>query len=407
MNTNLQHQKIVGSDATLEPAALTPAALIEAAQKLAPLLREKAREAEIARRPLDEVIQAIRDSGIFSLMTPKRFGGHEADIDTFFEVALTLSRADASMGWLIAFYMEHTLWFCGFPQEFQEELFADQSYVLAPATLNIAGGSAQAVEGGYRVSGRWQWGTGIVHADWVLVGAMMAADDSPPAPVFFALPREDVEAIDTWHVAGMCSTGSYDIQIDDVFVPAYRTVAMLDLVNATTTMQLHDGPLYRTPLIPILGFASALSMLGAARGALDEYQTQTKAKIAANQQRAVGGAKDEGKQSVVASAALTINAAELVLRDVLREVMEYRIDASLEMRNSWLAHMSHAIFMCRGAVQDIVSVTGASGSRLESPIQRALRDISTGSNHILFDRESRYADYGRSLLDQPIQSTMV
>eukprot|EP00439_Symbiodinium_sp_Y106_P087754 s1_g290.t1 len=371
------------------------------------MLRERAREAEIARRPLDDVIDAIRESRLFSLMVPKCYGGHEADVDTFFEVSLILSRADASMGWLVSFYLEHSFWFCGFPEDFQKELFADQSYVLAPASLNLGAGAAEKVDGGYRVSGRWQWGTGIVHASWVLVGALMATEDGSPQPMFFAMPRDEVEAIDTWHVAGMCSTGSYDIKVDNVFVPENRTVAMFDLTNATTTSKIHEGPLYRTPLIPILGFASALSMLGAAQGALEEYQTQTKAKIAANEQRAGGAIKDEGKPSVVAAAALTIEAAELMLRDVLREVMEYRIDATQEMRGSWLSRMSHAIFMCRGAVQDIVSVTGASGSRLDSPIQRALRDISTGSNHVLFDREARYADYGRTLLDQPIQSFMV
>ena len=109
----------------------------------------------------------------------------------------------------------------------------------------------------------------------------------------------------------------------------------------------------------------------------------------------------------MAEAALTIDAAELILRDVLRDVMDQRDAASPETRGTWITRMAHAIFMCRGAVQDIVSVTGASGSRLESPIQRALRDISTGSNHVLFDREARYADYGRTLLDQPIQSMMV
>lgn len=386
---------------------LEPMELIEAAEKLVPLLRAKARDAELSRKPLDEVIDAIRESGLFSLMVPRCYGGHEADLDTFFEVALTISRADASMGWLVAFYMEHSYWFCGFPEEFQKELFSERPYILAPVTLNMTGGAAKEVEGGYRLSGQWQWGTGIIHADWVVVGALMSGDDGAPAPLFFAVPRDEVEAVDTWYVAGMCSTGSFDIKIDDVFVPKGRTVAMLELTNAVSTSRLHDGPLYRTPLVPILGFASALSMLGAAQGALEEYQTQTKAKIAAKQQRAGGTIKDEGKPSVVASAALTIEAAELLLRDVLRDVMEHRDAASPDLRSSWITRMAHAVFMCRSAVQDIVSVTGASGSRLESPIQRALRDISTGSNHVIFDRESRYADYGRTLLDQPIQSMLV
>ena len=386
---------------------LEPAALIEAAEKLVPLLRAKAREAEAARRPLDEVIDAIRESGLFSLMVPRCYGGHEADLDTFFEVTLALSRADASMGWLVAFYLEHSFWFCGFPEEFQKELFADRSYVLAPASLNMTGGAAKEVEGGYRLSGQWQWGTGVVHADWVMIGALMTDDDGNMKPLFFALPREQVETIDTWYMAGMCSTGSYDIKIDDVFVPSARTVGLFDLTDGTATSRLHDGPLYRTPLMPILGFASALSALGGAQGALDEYWAQSKAKIAANQLRAGGTIKDEGKPSVVAGAALEVEAAELLLRDVLRDVMDQRNTASRETRNSWLTRMAHAVFMCRGAVQSLVAVTGASGGRLDSPIQRALRDISIGSNHVIFDREARYADYGRTHLDQPIQSMMV
>lgn len=382
-------------------------ALIQAAEALAPLLREKAREAEIARRPLDEVIDAVKEQGLFSMMVPERFGGYEADIDTFFEVSLILSRADASMGWLISFYIEHAFWFCGFPEEFQKEVFAERSYALAPATLNISGGSATKVDGGYQLSGQWQWGTGIVHADWVMVGGLFAGDDGKPSPVFFALPRADVEAVDTWYVAGMCATGSFDIKIDNAFVPSYRTVSMVDLTNAIATRQFHDAPLYRTPLIPILGFASALPMLGAAQGALAEYQAQTKAKLAANVQRAGGTVQDQGKPSVVAAAALNIEAAELLLRDVMRDVMQHRETASRELRSDWISRMAHSVFMCREAVQDIASVTGASGSRLDSPIQRALRDISTGSNHVIFDRESRYADFGRTLLDQPVQSFMV
>ena len=386
---------------------MSPVELVEAAEQLAPLLQEKAREAEIARRPLDQVIDAIAESGLFALMVPRCHGGHEADLDTFFEVVLRLSQADASMGWLTAFYIEHSYWFCGFPEDFQKQLFADRPFALAPGSLSMAGGSADEVPGGYRLTGRWQWGTGIVHADWVMVGAMKIDAEGNLAPRFFAVPRDEVEAIDTWHVAGMCATGSYDLEIGEAFVPENRSVDMLGLINATAASEFHDGPLYRPPLVPILGFASALPMLGAARGALDAYRAHMTAKIEANEGRAGGLMTDDGKPAVVAEAALSIDAAELVLRDVLRDVMDQRNAASTATRGTWLSRMAHAVFMCRSAVQDILSVTGAGGSRLDSPIQRAMRDISTGSNHIIFDRETRYADFGRTLLDQPIQSFLV
>lgn len=386
---------------------MSHADLVAAAQRLTPLLAESAREAEIARRPLDHVIGAVRDSGLFSLMVPHVHGGHEADLDTFFDVVLTLSTADPAMGWLLGFYIEHNLWFCGFDESFQNELFADANYRLAPATLNAGGGGATRVDGGYRLDGQWQWGTGVIHADWVMVGGLLL-EDGVPAPVFFAVPRDEVEAVDTWHTLGMCGTGSWDIKISDVFVPEERAVAMLDLINASgEALRRHPGPLYRTPLLPVLGFAASIPLLGAARMALESYRSQITDKIAAGTESVGGALRDGAKPAVAAQAALTIDAAELLMRDVLADVMAQRNDAAIETRSAWLSRISHAVFMCREAVQDIASVTGASGAFLDNPIQRALRDITTASNHVVFDREMRYADYGRILLDQPIQNLMV
>ena len=156
---------------------MTPDDCINAAHDLAPLIREKAREGELARRPLDEVIDAVRESGLFSMMVPKRYGGHEIDIDTFFEVVLILSEADTSMGWLTGFYIEHAFWLAEYPEEVTDKIFGEDDYVLAPVALNISGGAATPVDGGYRLSGRWAWGTGITHATWVIAGCMATDDE--------------------------------------------------------------------------------------------------------------------------------------------------------------------------------------------------------------------------------------
>ena len=103
---------------------------------------------------------------------------------------------------------------------------------------------------------------------------------------------------------------------------------------------------------------------------------------------------------------MAIEGGDPTRRALLDEAMAQRDQASMETRITWLTRIGHAVFMCRDAVQDICSVTGASGSRLENPIQRAMRDITTGSNHVIFDRESRYADYGRLLLGQPPQNPL-
>ena len=382
---------------------MTHEELIEAAEKLAPLFREKAREAELARRAPDDVIEAVKASGLYSMMVPRKFGGQEADVDTYFEVVLTLARADASLAWLTAFYIEHNFWALGYDESVLEELFADQPFVLAPVSLNAGGGGAERVDGGFRLNGQWSWGTCVVHGDWVMPVGMVPGE----LPQLFLLPKSEVELIDTWFVSGMCGTGSLDYRIDDVFVPESHATPMTAFFGEPGQSPIrYDAPIFQTPLAPILGFAAGLPLLGAAQGALEAWSRETKIKIEEKRDRMGVLPGDDGKFSVAARAALTIDAAELVFRAVLRELMEERSAASRDTRSGWMSRMSHAIFMVRDAMAELATITGASGSRLDSPIQRALRDIQTASNHVFFDRESRYADYGRILTGQGAQSLL-
>lgn len=382
-------------------------ALIEAAEKLVPLVREKAREAEIARQPLDEVIDAIRESGLYSMMVPREHGGHEADIDIFFEVSLILSRADASTGWLTAFYIEHNYWALGFPKSLHAELFAERPYILAPVSMNAAGGGATRVDGGYRLSGQWSWGTGIMHADWAIPVGMVRTEGQPTTPMLFLVPRDQTETVDTWFVSGMCGTGSLDYIIDDVFVPETHATPIMDFFGPPGTSPVpYDAPIFQVPLAPILGFAAGLPALGAAQGALQIWSDLTAAKIERGEARA-GFLSQSGKPSVAARVALTLEAAELLFRGVLTDIMDQRYAASLETRAAWMSRIAHGVAMAREAMFELMSVTGSGDSRLDSPIQRAMRDVTIASNHVFFDRQSRYGDYGRVLTGQSAENVLV
>ena len=378
-------------------------ALIAAADALVPLFREKARECELARRPLDEVIDAVRASGLYSMMVPREYGGHAADIDTYFEVVLRLARADASQAWLTAFYIEHNYWALGFGKPVLDELFRDQPYVLAPVSLNPAGGGARRVDGGFRLNGQWSWGTCIVHADWVMPVGLVEGEP----PMLFLLPRREVELVDTWFVSGMCGTGSLDYRIDDVFVPEERAVPMFAVMGGPGTSPVpFDAPIFRTPLPPILGFAAGLPLLGAAQGALETWVAETQVKIAEKVDRMGVLPGDDGKFSIAAQVAMDLETAELLFREVLRDVMDQRYAASMETRSGWMSRLSHGVFIVRDAIARLATITGASGSRLDHPVQRALRDVQTAANHVFFDREQRYADLGRVLTGQSPQSLL-
>jgi len=375
--------------------------LIEKAQALAPLFRDTASEAEIARRPLAHVIDAVKDSGLYAMMVPKSYGGFEEDLDTFFEVVLILSRADASMAWLTGFLIEHNLWALNYPDAVCETVFGDNNYVLAPATLNVGAGRAESVEGGYRLSGQWQWGTGILHSSWVLAGGIAMVNDTP-VPTIFLITIEDVEPIDTWFMTGMCATGSWDFKIDNVFVPQERALGFLNILENTTGIsERFAGPLYRTPLMPVLGFAAGLPILGAAQAALAEFAAQTRKKIENKVLRL--GAPQTDLSSLLGEVSLKVETAELIMRNVLQDVMTKRNKATPEERSHWLAQQGYAVHTCKAAALQIAEATGASGGHLDNPVQRAIRDVSIASNHVIFSKDSRYGDIGRALLGQDAQ----
>ena len=242
--------------------------LVERARTLAPLLGQHSEEAERLRRPHDAVIEALEESELFKLMVPRALGGFELDLDTFLEVGLALGEGDASMAWVANFYIEHCWMFCHFPQEFQKTVFGDRGYTLAPASIAPTG-RATPVDGGFRLKGRWQWGTGVMHAHWVLLSAIVESPDNALDVRLFALPIADVAVEDVWYVDGMQGTGSNDIVVHDVLVPTDRTTAMADmLVGRSAASKLYPGPLYRTPTAAILALAAAMPSVGQARAAV-------------------------------------------------------------------------------------------------------------------------------------------
>ena len=207
----------------------------------------------------------------------------------------------------------------------------------------------------------------------------------------------DVEPIDTWHVTGMCATGSWDFEINDAFIPNDHALPFVQFLTATSGIaERFEGPLYRTPLMPVLGFAASLPILGAAQMALAEFTSQVKTKIANNATRS--GMPLSDVSSVIGEISIKIETAELVLRDVLHDVMATRNQATDDEISHWLARMASAAFTCKDAVLQLNEHTGASGGLLSNPIQRAVRDISIACNHVVFAKDRRFGEEGRILL---------
>jgi alkylation response protein AidB-like acyl-CoA dehydrogenase len=374
----------------------TPDELIDRARALAPLFAEQAGPSERLRRPTDEAIAAVEEAEIFKLMVPRRYGGLELDMDTFVEVVLALSEGDASLAWVTAFLIEHNWMFCLFPETFQKALFADRSYVLAPGMIAPTG-VAKPAPGGVVLSGRWPFATGVWHSSWIIAGAILLNDDEVPDPRFFAVPREDVTIDDTWHVDGMSGTGSPDVVIEDCFVPEDRSVSILAMNRGCAPgAEIHDGPLYRTPMVPLLCATAAMPSLGQARALVRQYAQR----LPERKRMGFGPTQAEHVPAQIRLARLSIGAhqAELLLRDTVRELCVLRDRSQAGDRARLQAQLATVVDQSKRIVSDVCAASGASAHRLTDAFQRARRDVEVMACHVAFDLDASLESTGKAVL---------
>ncbi len=390
-------------------AALTPEILAERTAALAPRIAAAAGEAERLRRPMDEIWNALRAAGYFYMFVPRRFGGLEVTTDQFIDITLPIAQACASTAWAASFCAEHNWMLAHFPAETQEALFgADFPYVITPG-VTMPMGQAVAVEGGYRVSGRWKWGTGVMHADWIMAAALVVGAEGPPTVLWCLFPAGDAEVLDTWHVAGMVGTGSNDIAVADLFVPAARTASLAPIASGRGAgARLYDNPLYRMPSLPFLAMTAAISALGAARSALGAYRQRLASHV---RMGAVSvQAEKPAAQIRLGKAEVMIAVAEQAVRQAGRDNLASGAlegEAQLSARIANRARVAYAVSLCRDAVALLAEAAGSGAQMLDQPFQRAVRDLAVISTHVAFDVDTAYELHGRALIGLPPNSMLV
>src|SRR4029079_1234684 len=199
--------------------------LVSRARALQPLLREHAAMADAERKAPDPVIDAVTAAGFYRLLSPRQFGGYEAEVRTVLEISELLGQADGSVAWLVGLGATAAWMASHFSDRARSEVFADNG------DARIAGaatpGPARRVDGGLRVSGRWAYASGCPHATWAGIVAIVADDSGQPADAYWCLvPASDLRIEDTWRTPGRRGTGSNTWVGEDGLVPDYRTIPM-------------------------------------------------------------------------------------------------------------------------------------------------------------------------------------
>lgn len=387
---------------------LTPAELTRRTTALAPMIAAHAAETERLRRIPEPVSSALRKAGFYRQFVPKTFGGMATDVDSFIDASLPIAEACASTAWVATFCAKDNWFLAHFPPETQADLWGGGTPYVVAAAVNSPPGRAVRVDGGFRVTGAWKYGTGIAHADWVLAGAMLGGGDGPPLPLGTLFPAGEAEVLDTWHAAGMAGTGSHDIRVSELFVPEAKTVPLAGiLVGRGAGSRRYPEPIYSAPMVPFLAATTAVPVLGAAKSALRHFRERLggHAKPGAE----IKQADRPAAQIRLAEADLMVNAAQLLVRDAGRRAVaagELEGPEQTPVRIAVRAQAAQAAGLCRQAALHLAEGAGSGAHMLDQPFQRIVRDINVMASHFGFDVDIAYELHGRALLGLPPNSPL-
>ena len=298
------------------------AALIERATGLLPRLRERSVATNRARQAAAETVKDFWDADLWYLLKPKKFGGPEVRIDTAFEIASVLSKGDGSAAWVWTVMGVHDLFMAYFDRKAQEEYWANDRTLSASSFA--PSGRVTPAPGGYKLSGKWSFCSGIDHAQWMLLGGiagMLSQDPPIPDIRYMLLPKSDVTVIDDWHVMGLSGTGSKSCTAEDVFVPEHRMVKNADFLAGTTPgTKVHPAPLYKAPVWAIFPFCISSAAPGMAKGACEAFIAEMKARSASFDHSPL--ARKPNVQLRLSEASALADAAELLYMRSLKETID-------------------------------------------------------------------------------------
>jgi 3-hydroxy-9,10-secoandrosta-1,3,5(10)-triene-9,17-dione monooxygenase len=358
------------------------------------LFRSEAELGDDVRHLPDDSVAAMIDIGLPSVLVPSRFGGQELRMDTWFEVTREVARADAAHGWCAGLLMHVPHLITYFPDEAQAAVWADGPNVpTAASVLPVAQVTEE--DGGYRISAKSPFTSGVNHAQWVFVGGFLKGE-GPPRWLFFLVPPGSYEVLDTWQTVGMRGTGSNTISVEDVFVPREHTMAVEDLVEGRSpTAELNESPIYSLPFTGYCSLVFAGTMLGAAEGALE-----TLTAALAEKRTPVGERVAEGQsvQMRLGETAAKLGAAELLLLRIA-EFANSGKPLDLEDRARAMRDAALASKLTVAAVDEMVSLSGTSGFASANPLQRVWRDVHFAAAHISLSPEVNFAHWSRLQLD--------
>jgi 3-hydroxy-9,10-secoandrosta-1,3,5(10)-triene-9,17-dione monooxygenase len=383
---------------------------VQRARDLVPVLRNRAAAAEAARMmPLDTV-NDLHAIGALRALQPKRWGGMEYDFIAYVDIPTELARGCASTGWNVVNLMIHNWMLAMYDERAQAEVWDEDPAALIAAGIAFAQGRARKVDGGFVISGKWNFSSCVNIATWCMLAVTVRDGDKVIDHRMCLLDRSQYEVVDDWHTLGMRSTGSMTVVVKDLFVPHYRALCMYDIRGGDgfPGARGNPNPLYHISLTALGGHGIAATALGNAMAAL-EHTLQLVKERSTN----YTGLKMRDQQIVqhrVSTAGVKIDAARLLLRSDALEVQALansNVIPDTQQKLRYKRNAAYAATLCTEAVDALHAVTGATGIYQSYPLERIFRDAHALAAHISLNFDAQAPAWGLLALGGTIDNPLL
>ena len=373
--------------------------LVSAAHALVPTLAEHADEVDRTGHLSPDVVKQIIDARLMRVCVPKRLGGEQQKIQTQLAISAALGRGCGSTAWVVQNISATPILVGMFSERAQREVWEDNPDIGVCASQSLPTSVAR-VDGGYRISGRWGFLSGVEQAGWAGLMIPMFEDPSAPEFLFGLVPVSDHRIEQTWNVIGMRGTASNTLVVEDCFVPEHRVLSISKATTGVYATEYPDEHLYRTPVAPVLELILLGAPIGIAEGAV-EHVLKMADKRGITYSTYPSQSASTGFQIQVAEAALKIDTARLFAAQIARELDSAAIHGGLPdltNRTRIRAAIGFASQQLREAMQILVNAHGTATFGESNPLQRMWRDVNTATSHGMLTATLGYELYGKALV---------
>jgi 3-hydroxy-9,10-secoandrosta-1,3,5(10)-triene-9,17-dione monooxygenase len=371
------------------------------ARECVPVLRERAQKCEDARGLLPENEKLLHEAGLFRFHQPRRFGGMELPFVAVVDIVAELARGCPSTAWNVGNLGCHHWILAYYEPETQHEIWDADPDALIASSIALAAGRGKKVDGGFIVSGKWPFSSGVDNSGWNMLAVTIYDGDAAVDWRLCVVPKSDYRIIDTWYAMGMAGTGSKDIEVTEVFVPERRALALARCRGGLEHpgAAYNPGPLFRVPLVASAGHPLSATALGAAEGAYESVLNSFKKRVGT-----YTGAKVADFQAVqikLAEARVLVDSATALMRQGALGFDQYASEngvPDIPTKLRWRAQNAYAVGLCRKAGETLWSCYGANAIYTRDPFQRYMRDLMAINQHFSFSFDIAGSAYGIAAL---------